>query len=171
LSVNLFTYANNNPISWTDALGLAGHHVVPGQVSRGSGVSDEARKVFDAAVTGWEEGVDPHGWSSEHLAYNDAVQSAFDKYLSDVGKSADQLTAKEAEEFVNKVLGSSDPAIRDFLNALSKLLGRECRAGAGAAASRVAKAIGAAAAAGGLDTLRSKCMNDPQYCPLWQGQD
>jgi RHS repeat-associated protein len=170
-SMSPYAYALANPLSAVDLLGLLGHHVVPKAVYTGAGVSSDAATVFDAATTGWKPGTAPHGWSKGHKAYNEAVGEILESYLDEAGKEASELTAAEAQAIVDRVLKSQDPAVKEFLDQLSKLLGRNCRRVAGAAARDAARALSAVGAAGGLDTMTSSCLNKGEgYCDLLEGK-
>jgi RHS repeat-associated protein len=162
--LNLYAYVENDPLYFVDPLGLGklpGHHVVPVSVFENAGVSDAAYEVFDSAKTDWDPKLPPHNFSGGHKAYNDAVGKLFDEYLEETGKEASELSAKEANEFVEKVLRSKNPEIKKFLDAISKLLGRNCRAIARKAA-QAASAVGGAGMA--MDTITAKCMDDPVMC-------
>ncbi len=108
-AANLYLYAGGNPISRIDPLGLEpkGHHWVPGPIRNDPTLSPEARKAFEGSYTGYFGG---HGWSKEHLEYNQAVQELLNKNKYDLSK----MTKAEAQKFVEQIRDSKDPRIANF---------------------------------------------------------
>jgi hypothetical protein len=69
------------------------------------------------ATSGPLEDITVNKWSSEHAAYNKAVDDAFKSFLERNNIPKDEawrLTPAQAEEFLDEVFYSSDPRIRNF---------------------------------------------------------
>ena len=90
-----------------------GHHFVPRSLYRDLPLSPDARAVFDRATTGTLR-TGPHGWSSGHLAYNEAVKELLTKFLDANGISAGMMNADHARAFVDTVRHSNEPRIREY---------------------------------------------------------
>jgi hypothetical protein len=90
-----------------------GHHFVPKAVYKDLPLKPETKKVFDDARTG-SLNAGQHGWSKEHVAYNQAVAAALKQFLADNGIEPEEMTPEQALQFVFEVIGSSDPRIRDL---------------------------------------------------------
>lgn len=73
----------------------------------------ETRKVFDQATTGPLR-AQRHGWSIEHRQYNEAVKEKLKKYMGDNGIDAENMTQRQAQDFVDSIKRSHDPRIRDL---------------------------------------------------------
>lgn len=69
------------------------------------------RKVFKDSVSGPLFDKRLNYWGPEHAAYNDAVKELFIAYLEKNKITSDQMTPTQAGDFVQEVLGSSDPRI------------------------------------------------------------
>jgi RHS repeat-associated protein len=111
---NLYEYGAANPVSFIDPLGLQpeGHHWVIGPIRNDPNLSPEARKIFRDAATGYYG--ERHGWSKEHQEYNKAVQELWNKKNYDPSK----MTKQEAQKFVDQIMRSRDPRIRDYRQAI-----------------------------------------------------
>jgi hypothetical protein len=91
-----------------------GHHWVPRAVFKYYAFPPETVKVFEGATSGRLNDPIVNSWSPEHFLYNRAVQSALDNYLRENMISPEEMTAFQAYEFIEQVLRSNDPIIRDF---------------------------------------------------------
>jgi hypothetical protein len=92
-----------------------GHHLVPGKLYRNEPLQPETRKIFEQATTGPIGGTEPHGYSSEHVQYNDAVIDAFKRFKAENGISrSEDVTPEHAKRFVDEVRSSTDTRIRNF---------------------------------------------------------
>jgi hypothetical protein len=91
-----------------------GHHYVPREVfeAKDLKLSPEARRVFEERVTGPLRS-HVHGNSREHEQYNRAVRELLDRHL-ETGIRPESMTADQARRFLDQVLQSRDPRIRDF---------------------------------------------------------
>jgi hypothetical protein len=93
------------------------HHFVPWATFDKYTLQPETRQVFVDATSGPLADTRANRWSSEHAAYNEAVDEAFISYLQRNNIPADRterLTPAQAEEFVDEVYYSSDARIRSF---------------------------------------------------------
>jgi hypothetical protein len=92
----------------------SGHHLVPGELYRNEPLQPETRKVFEQTTTG-PIGGEPHGYSSDHVQYNDAVIDAFERFKTENGiNRSEDVTPEQAKRFVDEVRSSTDPRIRNF---------------------------------------------------------
>ncbi|RXF74804.1 hypothetical protein [Hansschlegelia zhihuaiae] len=111
---------------WSGGVGVAvssgrtkprpnGHHLVPRSVaaSQEFNLSSQARQVFDQETTGMLYGAS-HRFSELHRQYNFAVSDALRDYLRERGISGSSMTSNDAEDFIRRIYGSSDPRIRNF---------------------------------------------------------
>jgi RHS repeat-associated protein len=114
-TANLYPYAGDNPISFTDPLGRQqGHHDVPRAVWQNLPLPPGTQQIFENATSGPL----PRGenlYNTAHRAYNQAVQELFDKYMKDNSIDPSTMTPKQATDFVKNVRTCGDPRIRDFL--------------------------------------------------------
>lgn len=77
-----------------------GHHLVPGELYRNEPLQAETRKVFEQTTTGPLSG-EPHGYSTEHVQYNDAVKGAFERFKAENGVTrSEDVTPEQAKKFV-----------------------------------------------------------------------
>jgi hypothetical protein len=93
------------------------HHFVPWATFDKYTLQPETRQVFVDATSGPLADTRANRWSSEHAAYNKAVDEAFISYLERNNIPADRterLTPAQAEKFVDEVFYSSDSRIRSF---------------------------------------------------------
>jgi hypothetical protein len=93
------------------------HHFVPWATFDKYTLQPETRQVFVGATSGPLADTRANRWSSEHAAYNKAVDEAFISYLERNNIPADRterLTPAQAEKFVDEVFYSSDSRIRSF---------------------------------------------------------
>ncbi|RKE72568.1 hypothetical protein [Pseudorhodoplanes sinuspersici] len=91
-----------------------GHHYVPRQIFKDEGLSEEARKVFRDAKTGRLYNPRLNLFDEEHRAYNDVVASRFEEFLARHSVKKSKMTTAQAQSFLDEVLSSRDPRIRDF---------------------------------------------------------
>jgi RHS repeat-associated protein len=129
---NLYAYCQSNPIGLVDPSGLqGGHHYVVGPIRNLTGLSNAAKRVFNATVGSTEP---VHGWSVEHVRYNDRVARIWDVFLRRRSiKNIGTITEAQAQEFISWIRNSKHPDIVDFL-------AREERMAAETAARRAAVA-------------------------------
>ena len=91
-----------------------GHHYVPRAVVRNSGISDEAKEVFEKRTTGPLIETRSNQWDQAHRDYNKAVGEALDQYLKQNETDPGKMTAAQAREFLGKIFESPDPRIRNY---------------------------------------------------------
>jgi hypothetical protein len=89
-----------------------GHHFVNQSLYKNLPLPPETRKVFDEATTG--PLTIPHGWSKEHEQYNRAVKESFDRFIETNKIQPEKMTPDQAKSFVQEVIKSPDPRIRNF---------------------------------------------------------
>lgn len=89
-----------------------GHHFVSHAVYSKFPLRPETRRIFDDAKTG--RLTFPHGFTKEHRAYNDAVGEKFEAFLLRHAIESDDMTPRQAREFVDEIKRSTDPRIRDL---------------------------------------------------------
>lgn len=89
-----------------------GHHWAPKGVCEKESLKPEVRKVFENAKSGPLADNSVNCWNVEHRSYNDAVQEDFNAFLERNKINSQQMTAEQAQEFVDEVLASADPRIR-----------------------------------------------------------
>lgn len=90
-----------------------GHHFVPQAVFNALELSPEARRVFSNDKTGPLLG-GRHGWSTDHVIYNNAVRERLDQFLVERGIRSQDMSAAQAREFAASIRASTDPRIRGF---------------------------------------------------------
>lgn len=90
-----------------------GHHFIPQAVFNALELSPEARRVFSSDKTGPLLG-GRHGWSTDHVVYNNAVRERLDQFLVERGIRSQDMSAAQAREFAASIRASTDPRIRDF---------------------------------------------------------
>jgi hypothetical protein len=91
-----------------------GHHWVPKAVFEDQPLQPDTMKVFEDSRSGPLADMSVNWWTSEHVGYNDAVEQAFKSFLDRNMISAQEMTPDQARAFVDEVLRSNDPRIRDF---------------------------------------------------------
>ncbi|MBI5764011.1 MAG: RHS repeat-associated core domain-containing protein [Planctomycetes bacterium] len=136
-SVNLYEYAVSAPLFWIDPYGLdlitfssiqgltsspiGGHHWVPQAVRRNhlDDLSPEADGVLKKNTSG---PLDDHGWTKEHLEYNDEVDKELQKFKKKKGISkARKMNEAEAKEFVETIRDRcGNEKIKRFNEAIKK---------------------------------------------------
>jgi hypothetical protein len=92
-----------------------GHHWVPKVVYRTRSFPKETTAVFDKSKSGPLANPEINLNTVEHIAYNKAVDLLLDAYLKKNEIAEEQMTPAQALEFVQEVLDSSDPRIREFV--------------------------------------------------------
>jgi len=97
-----------------DAEGLAGHHYIPQSLWKKEPLQSDTRRVFDRATTGPIPG--GHNYGGGHSQYNSAVRDLYDDWKNKNGIQCEKMTPQQANDFVNKIKQSSNPAIRNFNN-------------------------------------------------------
>jgi RHS repeat-associated protein len=128
---NLYAFSLNNPLRYLDPDGRnpkpppfndnGGHHYVPRsvieQLQRIQGLSNEAAAVFYKNVTGWPDSphIDNHPFNKTHGFYNTRVHMAFAEFVVDEGVDVKNMTAAEAQRFVDRIKASNDPILHGFL--------------------------------------------------------
>jgi hypothetical protein len=96
------------------ALRRGGHHYVARQVYKGRRLSEDTRKVFEEATSGKLEDKRTNVFNSSHRAYNKAVNEQLDRFLTKNSISEEQMTPDHARQFLNEIVTSRDPQIRNF---------------------------------------------------------
>jgi hypothetical protein len=107
---------NGGEESLTTELSAAprGHHYIPRGVFNKFDLSDEAKEVFENRTTGKLYNPRNNLWDIDHRAYNDAIEENFRRFLQQNGISPSSMTADQARLFVDQMLTSSDPRIRNY---------------------------------------------------------
>lgn len=82
--------------------------------------SEKVKAFFDDARSGPLADPSANYNTKEHRAYNDAVDELLDKFLKKSNITAKQMTLAQAEEFLQEVMISSVPAIRNFVFKINK---------------------------------------------------
>ncbi len=88
-----------------------GHHFVPRAVVRRFRLSEDAISEFENAKTG-KLFAEKHGWSTQHRAYNEAVEQKLEQFLKSNNTRAEDMTAGQARQFLDDIKRSGDPRIR-----------------------------------------------------------
>jgi hypothetical protein len=92
-----------------------GHHWVPKTVFQKRNFSAETEAVFEKSTSGPLADRTVNFNNIEHRRYNDAVEDLLDAFLERNKITAEQMTPVQAREFIQEVIGSSDPRIREFV--------------------------------------------------------
>lgn len=123
--LNTYGYANQNPLFFIDSDGLAavGHHFVPKQVFKNLDLPAEAFDIFNKTTSGKLPG--GHGWSKAHKAYNEAVQQLMESWLKNGNIDPTKMSAKQAEDFLDALSKSNNPAIKNFIKEIEKQAGKK----------------------------------------------
>ncbi len=88
-----------------------GHHWVPKGVYEKEPLRPETREVFENAISGPLADNSVNRWNTEHRAYNEAVQDAFNTFLQTNNITSEEMTPEQAQNFVDEVKASNDPRI------------------------------------------------------------
>jgi len=104
---------NPNGGQWTRLAG-GGHHYIPRSLFDNELLSPETRKVFKNSTTGPLRDPRNNLYDKDHRLYNDAVKELFQKFKFDNGIQEGQMTPDQARQFLDSVLTSKDPRIRNF---------------------------------------------------------
>src|SRR6476469_8126220 len=91
-----------------------GHHLVPRGVYNKLPLRSDTKKVFDERTTGSLQDRSSNRYDTEHRAYNDAVGAELQKFMDQKGVAPEELTPEQAKEFVDQVISSRNPAIRNL---------------------------------------------------------
>ena len=91
-----------------------GHHWVPRVVFEERKFSKQTREVFEKWTSGPLADPTVNYRTTEHIAYEDAVNELLDDFLKRKGITEEEMTPAHAREFVGEVLSSSDPRIKKF---------------------------------------------------------
>jgi hypothetical protein len=92
-----------------------GHHWVPRVVFENRNFSKEKDAVFEKSTSGPLADPTINQNTVEHREYNDAINELLDAFLKKNNITDEQMTPAQAGEFVQEVIGSSDPVIRGFV--------------------------------------------------------
>ena len=94
-----------------------GHHWVPRVIfeNKERNFSTETRVVLEKSTSGPLADRTVNYNNAEHRAYNYAVDELLETYLKKSKITSEQMTPTQAGEFVQEVIGSSDPRIRGFV--------------------------------------------------------
>jgi hypothetical protein len=115
--------ANDDPNNTSDAAGAhipcqkygEGHHWVPKTVYEKRNFLKEVKATFDNSKSGALAIPKVNSNTTEHIAYNKAVDQLLDAYLQRNEITEEQMTPAQAQEFVQDVLDSGDPVIQSFV--------------------------------------------------------
>jgi hypothetical protein len=75
---------------------------------------EDTRKVFEDAASGTLSDPTINLYSKPLREYNEAVDEAFEEFLTERGIESKDLTPAQARDFLHGFLRSNDPRIRDF---------------------------------------------------------
>ncbi|HEY1980162.1 MAG TPA: hypothetical protein VGH13_08735 [Xanthobacteraceae bacterium] len=89
---------------------------MPKTVFQKRNFSAETEAVFEKSTSGPLADRTVNFNNIEHRQYNDAVNDLLDVFLERNKITAEQMTPTQAREFIQEVIGSSDPRIREFAN-------------------------------------------------------
>jgi hypothetical protein len=92
-----------------------GHHWVTKKIFTKRNFSNEVKAFFDNARSGALADPKVNHNTEAHRAYNDAVSNLLDEFLKKNSLTEEQMTAAQAEKFVQEVKNSSVPVIRNFV--------------------------------------------------------
>ena len=162
--LNLYRFANNNPIDWIDLFGLypEGHHFVPKSIWDNPETSDRVKDVFDDPKNRLDSkdyikqnGPTHNGKSygpknGEKVRckdYSKAVNEKLEKYLQDKGvKSVNDLTDEQLQDFANEIKNTTDGDIGAYNQGVADEIAQsEAAAAEGAEAAEAAEALEVAA--------------------------
>jgi RHS repeat-associated protein len=115
--VNLYGFAGGNPVNESDPDGTQadGHHYVNQAFYKAAGFSPTVYKFFADAKTGPVPG--GHNYTG-HGVYNSAVAKLWSEWSAARKITPTTTTVANAQEFLDAVKASKDPAIRNVLDNL-----------------------------------------------------
>ena len=143
---NLYGFADGNPVNESDPDGFAphirahggnGHHFVPHSIWKNEGLPDAVADYLDTFQTGKLPFA--HNYDGPHRDYNEAVAKLWGTYLKTKKITPSKITLSEAENFVQVVRTSQNPAIRDYLGHMSYNLARAAAKGVAITGSNLVK--------------------------------
>ena|GEM_PF-1527090 len=120
---NLYRYVGNGPADATDPSGLIvrgdGHHILPWSIFIDAGFSEAVTEHFNSDSARLRDdlykshnGARVRGISETE--YRAEVQKIYDKFMT--GKSAKDLTPKEAKKLIDKIRCSENTIVKNYLD-------------------------------------------------------
>ena len=91
-----------------------GHHWVTGPIRKSSGLSADAKRIFNSRGFGTTGPLDGHYFNSQHRAYSSSVETLWKQYLSTNNIDPAKMTSKQATQFIIKIWNARTPAIANF---------------------------------------------------------
>jgi hypothetical protein len=92
-----------------------GHHWVTQRIFKNRDFSDEVTAFFDDNTSGALADPKVNYNNIEHRQYDEAVSKMLDEFLQKHQIAEEKMTVEQASQFLQEVLESSDPIIRDFV--------------------------------------------------------
>jgi hypothetical protein len=93
---------------------VGGHHFVHQSLYNKLPLPAETRKVFDQATSGPLGDSSSNRYDKPHRIYNGAVKELFEKFIANNEIEPSRMTPDQARDFLDHVVKSPDPRIRDF---------------------------------------------------------
>jgi hypothetical protein len=91
-----------------------GHHYVPQTLYLRELLREDTRQVFKDASSGPLADSRVNLFTGPHRDYNDAVAEAFESFLQERGITSEEMTPRQARDFLYEIFRSTEPRIRGF---------------------------------------------------------